>query len=131
MASPTLRSSSTTVPRPSFRSWLTSIPDLPSTADTVTGTSNTASRSEALRLTSTAWPMSPNSSALASCGAPCEARSGSSISSLPDMGLLLLDVGRAIVGEAACDQLGQHGLDGGFATLGAAAAPLDAAVGAL
>src|SRR5215471_208400 len=51
MASPTLRSSSSTVPGPSFKSCPTSIRERPSTAETCTGTSNTASRSAALRPT--------------------------------------------------------------------------------
>src|SRR3569832_1386748 len=63
MASPTLRSSSTMVPLPSFRSWLTSIADLPSTAETVTGTSKTASRSCALRLMSASAEAPPVSNA--------------------------------------------------------------------
>src|ERR1700722_12704525 len=49
IASPSLRSSSTTAPRPSFSNWLTCIVALPSTALTVTGMSYTASSSRALR----------------------------------------------------------------------------------
>src|SRR5450759_561401 len=49
IASPSLRSSSTTAPRPSLSSWLTCIVALPSTTLTVTGMSYTASRSRALR----------------------------------------------------------------------------------
>src|SRR5258705_9348210 len=49
MASPTRRSSSSTVPGPSFNSSPTSILERPSTAETCTGTSNTASRSAAMR----------------------------------------------------------------------------------
>src|SRR5258705_13034619 len=49
MASPTRRSSSSTVPGPSFNSSPTSILERPSTAETCTGTSNTASRSAATR----------------------------------------------------------------------------------
>src|SRR5882724_5812032 len=57
IASPTLRSSSSTVPGPSLSKSPTSILALPSTADTCTGTSNTASRSAAPRLVS---PFSAN-----------------------------------------------------------------------
>src|SRR6476659_8324957 len=57
MASPTLRSSSSTVPGPSLSRSPTSILARPSTADTCTGTSNTASRSAAPRLAS---PFSAN-----------------------------------------------------------------------
>src|SRR3954463_1724856 len=49
IASPTRRSSSSTVPGPSFNNSLTSILERPSTAETCTGTSNTASRSAARR----------------------------------------------------------------------------------
>src|ERR1700732_4002384 len=49
MASPTRRSSSSTVPGPSFSNSPTSILERPSTAETCTGTSNTASRSAATR----------------------------------------------------------------------------------
>src|SRR5580698_528208 len=49
MDSPTRRSSSRTVPGPSFKSWPTSIFERPSTAETWTGTSKTASRSAATR----------------------------------------------------------------------------------
>src|ERR1700692_3055500 len=50
MASPTLRSSSSTVPGPSLRRSPISIRARPSTAETCTGTSNTASRSAAIRV---------------------------------------------------------------------------------
>src|SRR5882757_4000500 len=49
IASPTRRSSSSTVPGPNFNSSPTSILERPSTAETCTGTSNTASRSAAMR----------------------------------------------------------------------------------
>src|SRR5579872_4201815 len=52
MASPTLRSSSSTAPGPSLSSSPMCMRARPSTADTCTGTSNTASRSAAPRLTS-------------------------------------------------------------------------------
>src|SRR6195256_2348667 len=51
IASPTRRSSSSTVPGPSFSNSPTSIFERPSTAETCTGTSNTASRSAAIRET--------------------------------------------------------------------------------
>src|ERR1700729_3391627 len=49
IASPSLRSNSTTAPRPSFNNWLTCMVALPSTALTVTGMSYTASSSRAPR----------------------------------------------------------------------------------
>src|ERR1700761_4834052 len=49
MDSPTRRSSSSTVPGPSFNNCPTSILERPSTAETCTGTSKTASRSAAMR----------------------------------------------------------------------------------
>src|SRR6185437_6827860 len=50
MASPTLRSSSSTVPGPSWSNSPTSMRARPSTAETCTGTSNIASRSAAPRV---------------------------------------------------------------------------------
>src|SRR5208282_5205370 len=50
IASPTLRSSSSTVPGPSLSRSPISIRARPSTAETLTGTSNTASRSAAIRV---------------------------------------------------------------------------------
>src|SRR5258706_894612 len=47
MASPTLRSSSSTLPWPSCKSWATDRLALPSTAEMFTGTSNTGARSPA------------------------------------------------------------------------------------
>src|SRR5271163_168633 len=75
MASPTLRSSSSTFPGPSLSRSPISIRARPSTADTCTGTSNTASRSEAMRL------VSPSASASAgiSTGIPPPSRLGSGI----------------------------------------------------
>src|SRR6185503_3787074 len=64
MASPTLRSSSSTAPGPSLSRLPTSICARPSTADTWTGTSNTASRSAAPRLTVS---LSEGASVPASC----------------------------------------------------------------
>src|SRR6185503_11096426 len=63
MASPTLRSSSSTVPGPSFSSWATERLARPSTAEMLTGTSNTGARSTAvfsspssIGLSAMAWP---------------------------------------------------------------------------
>src|SRR4029079_17691997 len=64
MASPTLRSSSSTAPGPSLSRLPTSICARPSTADTWTGTSNTASRSAAPRVTVS---LSEGASVPASC----------------------------------------------------------------
>src|ERR1700761_5342823 len=121
MASPTLRSSSTTVFLPSLSSWLTSIELLPSTAETVTGTSNTASRSAAECFGAASAGPSEFSSALAWPGASW-LRSGRSTLSVA-MGLSFHD-GR----ETVVDQGGENLLDRFFAALGAAAAPSDAAV---
>src|SRR5690606_8199341 len=54
IASPTLRSSSRTLPRPSLSSWATDMCALPSTAEMFTGTSNTGVRS----LADLSWPSS-------------------------------------------------------------------------
>src|SRR5215469_9112863 len=127
IASPTLRSSSTMVPLLSFKSWLTSMPDLPSTADTVTGTSKTASRSAELFLASASCCPSVCSSDVLSAAAGSRARSGSSTSSL--FAMVCSFVG-AIV-EIPGNQFLKCGFEGRFGALGAAAAPFDAAIGVL
>src|SRR4029079_15978636 len=88
IASPTLRSSSSTVPGPSLSRSPTSILARPSTAETCTGTSNTASRAAARRLTSP-----PSASAFGSTGGMASAlpsRSGSSTLLLSLMARFLL-----------------------------------------
>src|SRR5882757_3793476 len=124
MASPTLRSSSTMVPRPSFNSWLTSIPLLPSTALTVTGTSNTASRSAAVCLGAASIGMSVLSNAPEEPGAPSWLRSGRST----------LSVAMRLSFHCVREMTGNKGIqrvfDDAFAAFGTAAAPLDAAIGA-
>src|SRR5262245_43836945 len=121
MASPTLRSSSTMVPLPSFRSWLTSMPLLPRTALTVTGTSNTASRSAAECFgAASAGPLALSRAALP--GPPSWLRSGRSTLSVA-IGLSFHSV-RETVGDERAERL----FDDLFAAFGAAAAPFDAAV---
>src|SRR5215469_15636718 len=127
IASPTLRSSSTMVPLLSFKSWLTSMPDLPSTADTVTGTSKTASRSAELFLASVSCCPSVCSSDVLSAAAGSRARSGSSTSSL--FAMVCSFVG-AIV-EIPGNQFLKCGFECRFGALCAAAAPFDAAIGTL
>src|SRR3954469_9088995 len=123
MASPTLRSSSTTVPRPSFSSWLTSMPLLPRTAETVTGTSNTASRSAAECFGVASIGASVLSSAAAPPPPASWLRSGrSTLSVAMELSFHL----RKTAGNQGCEGF----FDDGFAAFGAAAAPLDAAIGA-
>src|SRR5581483_9156887 len=124
MASPTLRSSSTMVPRPSFRSWLTSMPLLPRTAETVTGTSNTASRSAAECFGVASAGASVLSSAAALAPPASWLRSGRSTLSVA-MGLSF-----HLMRKTAGNQGGEGFFDDGFAAFGAATAPLDAAIGA-
>src|SRR6188508_2122714 len=124
MASPTLRSSSTMVPRPSFKSWLTSMPLLPKTALTVTGTSNTASRSDAVCLGVASIGISVLSKAPEGPGAPSWLRSGRSTLSVA-MGLSFHCV-REMTGNKGVQRI----LDAAFAAFGTAAAPFDAAIGA-
>src|SRR5579863_428912 len=76
IASPTLRSSSSTVPGPSLRRLPMSMRARPSTADTCTGTSNTASRSEAMRVVG---PSGSAASGGASTADPSSSRLGSGI----------------------------------------------------
>src|SRR5882757_6286324 len=128
MASPTLRSSSTMVPRPSFRSWLTSIALLPSTALTVTGTSNTASRSAAECFGVASAAPSILSKAAAAPGAPSWLRSGRSTLSVA-MGLSFHVRSGHLMRETVSNKGGKRVLDGAFAALGTAAAPFDAAIG--
>src|SRR5476649_75585 len=134
MASPTLRSSSMMVPLPSFKSWLTSIPLLPSTALTVTGTSNTASRSAAECLGAVSAGPSALSSAAGTPAAASWLRSGRSTLSVA-MGLSF-HVRRGhvrsghLMRETVGNKGGQRVFDDLFAALGAAAAPFDAAIGA-
>src|ERR1700733_2867151 len=75
IASPTFRSSSSTVPGPSFKRSPISIRARPSTAETCTGTSNTASRSEAMRLVAP----SGSGACVGSIGMPPLSRLGSGI----------------------------------------------------
>src|ERR1700677_2401855 len=75
IASPTLRSSSSTVPGPSLSKAPISIRARPSTAETCTGTSNTASRSEAMRVVG---PSGSGASGVSICDSP-PSRLGSGI----------------------------------------------------
>src|SRR5471030_1434016 len=137
MASPTLRSSSMMVPLPSFKSWLTSIPLLPSTALTVTGTSKTASRSAAECLGAVSAGPSALSSAAGTPEAASWLRSGRSTLSVA-MGLSF-HVRRGhvrrghirsghLMRETVSNKGGQRLFDDLFAAFGAAAAPFDAAI---
>src|SRR5271170_5550803 len=124
IASPTLRSSSTIVPLLSFKSSLTSIPDLPRTADTVTGTSKTASRSAELRLGSPSCAPWVCRSAVLSPALSSRARSGNSTSSLFAMSGSFV----VTVPEIAGDQFLQSAFYRGRSAFRPAAAPFDAAV---
>src|SRR5690348_16956222 len=77
IASPTLRSSSSTAPGPSLSKLPTSICARPSTAETWTGTSNTASRSAAPRLTSSLSEGASVPASCTTCTSPPFSRSGS------------------------------------------------------
>src|SRR4029079_13909850 len=117
----TLRSSSTMVPRPSFSSWLTSMALLPRTALTVTGTSNTASRSAAECFSvDSAGPLVLSKAALP--GPPSWLRSGRSTVSVA-MGLSF-HVMRETMGNKGAERL----FNGLFTAFRAAAAPFDTAV---
>src|SRR5690242_9619552 len=124
MASPTLRSSSTMVPLPSFSSWLTSIADLPSTAETVTGTSNTASRSWAICLGAASACASLFSRAGAAPAFSPERSGRSTLSVAMDLSF------QVVVRKTVGNQPAQRFFDDRLAAFGAAAAPFDAAVGA-
>src|SRR6185437_6515065 len=128
IASPTLRSSSSTVPGPSRNSSPTSMRARPSTADTCTGTSNTASRSAAPRVVGSLSGASAPASL--TVGMPPFSRSGSGtfVSSLISR-LLRSSMRRC---GARRDVAGDHVVDDGEhrrpVAVHAAFAPFDAAV---
>src|SRR6202451_2935337 len=128
IASPTLRSSSSTVPGPSLSRSPMSMRARPSTAETWTGTSNTASRSAAMRV------VGPSGSGTIgmSAWAPPSSRLGSE--TLPSSLMLGSPQYFVCVGEAApgADIARDRGADrsvgrGGVAT-DAAIRPFDAAI---
>src|SRR5581483_2539742 len=123
IASPTLRSSSSTAPGPSLSNCETSIFARPSTAETCTGTSNIASRSAAVL---PAGSGSVGGVGAAASGPGCS-RSGRETSSL--MGVHLSKLGiLAARGEIASDGFGDCGLDRGAVAGEAAVGPFDAAI---
>src|SRR5580658_4034258 len=128
IASPTLRSSSSTVPGPSFKRSPISIRARPSTAETCTGTSNTASRSEAIRLVA---PSGSGASA-GSAGMPPPSRLGSGIllSSLifrsPQHFMCRREV--AARADIAGDRLADRRVGRGAVAVDAAIGPFNAAV---
>src|SRR6266852_9422605 len=129
MASPTLRSSSSTAPGPSRKSSPTSMRARPSTADTFTGTSNSASRSAAL-LPVSAAAASPM---ISGGGAASLSRSGKGILSLSAIvrlsGHFKRDVeARPPDRDVAFDGFGDGGFGGGALALEPAVGPFDAAV---
>src|SRR5258706_1842821 len=136
MASPTLRSSSSTVPGPSFNRSPTSMRARPSTADTCTGTSNTVSRSEAIREVGSSFAASVAAAAAASIG-PGWSRSGSgTLLLLSLMAQAFPDVLRLRIGRGAClqvapDRLTDFRLDRLAIALDPAVGPFDMAIARL
>src|SRR5215470_7693843 len=139
MASPTLRSSSSTVPGPRLSRLPTSIRARPSTAETWTGTSNTASRSAALRVSGSP----PSDASAVACSVVCAAarspsRSGSGIlPSLSDIARASkgLDVGTRVLcllaaahGDVAVNGLRDQRFGRAPITCQTAVRPFDAAV---
>src|ERR1700722_11273185 len=128
IASPTLRSSSSTVPGPVLRRSLISIRARPSTAETLTGTSNTASRSAAIRV------VGPSGSAVTGISgcAPRSSRLGRG--TLPSSLILASPDHLTCRGQAAAraDITGNRFADGAFGRAGfavdAAVRPFDPAV---
>src|SRR6185295_15303602 len=132
IASPTLRSSSSTAPGPSRSRSPISMRVRPSTADTCTGTSNTASRSPALRDVMSASGASGTSSGR---GMTSSLRSSSGsrtlVSSLMGSNLQTVSLrGRlAAAGrDVTADGLADHGLGRGAVAREPAVGPFDAAV---
>src|ERR1700722_8379329 len=126
IASPTLRSSSSTVPGPNLSKSLISIRARPSTADTCTGTSNTASRSPATR---EVWPSASIAPGISGCDArssrlavaPCRRHSSVFLHDLTRNALT-----RAREVAACTDVARDRFADRAF---GDAGVPIDAAVG--
>src|ERR1700719_3582341 len=128
IASPTLRSSSSTVPGPSLRSSATSMRERPSTAETCTGTSNTASRSAAALLTVSMSAAVARSGRMATSPPPSRSGSGT-LASLSLIARPLLSFERAAArGRVAVDHLADGGLGRRAVTHHAAVGPFDAAV---
>src|SRR5664279_3124252 len=130
MASPTLRSSSSTAPGPSLSRSATSMRARPSTAETLTGTSNSASRSAAprVKVSDSDGANRPASSTV--CISPLFSRSGSgtllsssAIYRSPEF-LIRCRTGRQVTGDRVID----GGKRRGLIAIDAAVGPFDAAI---
>src|SRR5712691_3398174 len=131
IASPTLRSSSSTLPGPSLRRSATSMRERPSTAETCTGTSNTASRSDAPMLIVSMSVSGDSGAGRGAVISPAAPRSGSgTLDSLS----LIAQISRGSVGYCAAggDVAAHRVADGAFGrgTIAhdAAVGPFDAAI---
>src|SRR5258708_38830167 len=128
MASPTLRSSSSTVPGPSLSRSPTYMRARPSTAETWTGTSNPASRSAAMRVVG---PSGPGTIGTSACPPP-SSRLGSE--TLPSSLMLgspqhFLCVGEAAPGaDIARDRAADRRVGRGGVAADAAVGPFDTAI---
>src|ERR1700741_2918957 len=112
MASPTLRSSSSTEPWPSLSSCATDRCALPSTAEMLTGTSKTGARSEAVLSPSSITGASAVDSGNTSRLRPSEAMGGV----LRDQGLGVQALGVQRLGEGFGPAAGRGGrIEGGLA----------------
>src|SRR5882757_1881698 len=128
MASPTRRSSSSTVPGPSLSNSPTSILERPSTAETCTGTSNTASRSAAMREACSSSLYATSSTE----GASAALRSGSgTCASVSLMGLSSWPAGLIAGRHVAPDKFVDLCLDRRALQHDAAVGPLDPAIAGL
>src|SRR5471030_497355 len=114
MASPTLRSSSSTLPCPNCSSWATERWARPSTAEMLTGTSNTGARSVAVfsspsPMVASAPLLGPNSSSLRSVSSAMSGLVGRGDRDWQGFGV------QAFGGERAFQRLGHaHGCAGGI-----------------
>src|SRR5215475_10259324 len=137
MASPTLRSSSSTAPGPSLSRSPTSMRARPSTAETLTGTSNTASRSAAPRDVGPASAASADTSG-ATPGLFSRSGSASLPSSLVSLVSLIVQPPwmrrgarirlAAPAGDVAPHRLVDRGFHGGELAPDAAVGPFDATI---
>src|SRR5215471_7025579 len=128
IASPTLRSSSSTVPGPRLSSSPTSMWARPSTAETCTGTSNTASRSAAPREVASALA-GARTAGSGTASSPARFGNGTLSSAIFCFSANSVSTGVAAPGrDVASDRLGDGGLGGDAVALEAAVGPFDAAI---
>src|ERR1700722_5319897 len=128
IASPTLRASSSTVPGPSLSRSPISMRARPSTAETWTGTSNTASRSAAMRVVG---PSGSGTIGTSACPPPSSRLGNGTLPSSLMLGSPqhFMRVGEGAPGaDIVCDRGGDRRVGRGGVAADAAVRPFDAAI---